>query len=68
VIVVKKRKQRRIKVCPLCGSTKLRKISPFSGWLTPEIWVCPDCGYKGPIYAEVDIEQLPEDSKSSESE
>jgi len=45
-----------ITVCPVCGSTNIRKISPFSGWLTPEEWVCEDCGYRGPIVAEVEIE------------
>ena len=66
---MKKRSQRRIRACPLCGSTKLRRISPFSGWLTPEIWVCPDCGYKGPIYAEIEVElESPENPNPEEDE
>ena len=43
-------------VCPACGSTNIRKVSPFSGWLLPEEFVCDDCGYRGPIVAEVDLE------------
>jgi predicted RNA-binding Zn-ribbon protein involved in translation (DUF1610 family) len=43
-----------LKVCPVCGSRRIMKISPLSGWLTPEEWFCPDCGYRGPIYGEVD--------------
>ncbi len=46
----------RVRVCPICGSTRLRRESPFSGWLTPEVWVCPDCGYRGPIYGEIEVE------------
>jgi len=48
--------KKRVEICPVCGSPKIRKISSFSGWLTPEIWVCPECGYKGPVYAEKEVE------------
>jgi predicted RNA-binding Zn-ribbon protein involved in translation (DUF1610 family) len=43
-----------LKVCPVCGSKRIMKISPLSGWLTPEEWFCPDCGYRGPIYGELE--------------
>jgi len=35
----------------------LRRESPFSGWLTPEVFFCPDCGYRGPVYAEIEVEE-----------
>jgi len=55
--------KKRIIVCPVCGSPKIRKLSSFSGWLTPEIWVCPECGYKGPIYAEKEVELRDKDKE-----
>jgi len=39
------------------ASTNIRKISVFSGWLTPEEYVCLDCGYRGPIVAEIEVER-----------
>jgi len=65
---VGKRKTQRVRVCPICGSTKLRKESPLSGWLTPEIWVCPDCGYRGPIYGEIEVEVGDNGAKKEERE
>ena len=47
----------RIKVCPICESRNIRKSSQFDGWLIPELYVCPDCGYKGPIYMEIQIDE-----------
>ncbi len=47
----------RIKVCPICESRNLRLSSQFDGWLVPEMYVCPDCGYKGPIYLEIQIDE-----------
>lgn len=48
--------KKRIKICPACGSP-VKRLSKFSGWLTPEIWFCPKCGYKGPLYAEKEVEE-----------
>jgi predicted RNA-binding Zn-ribbon protein involved in translation (DUF1610 family) len=47
------------KLCPRCGSSKLRLSSRFDIWLTPEQYICESCGYKGPVVMEVDEEDLP---------
>ena len=47
----------RIKVCPICESREIRRSSEFDGWLVPELYVCPDCGYKGPIYMEIQVDE-----------
>lgn len=47
----------RIKVCPICESRKIRLSSQFDGWLVPETYICPDCGYQGPVYLEIQIDE-----------
>ena len=50
---------RRIRVCPKCGSSKISAAkSPVSGWLVPTTYYCEDeeCGYSGPVYVEIDVE------------
>jgi ssDNA-binding Zn-finger/Zn-ribbon topoisomerase 1 len=49
-----KRRKQTIKLCPKCGSPKLRLSSSFDIWLTPEQYVCKNCGYKGPIIMEIE--------------
>jgi len=49
-----KRRKQAIKLCPKCGSPKLRLSSSFDVWLTPEQYVCENCGYKGPVVMEVE--------------
>ena len=51
------------KLCPRCGSSKLRLSSRFDIWLTPEQYICDYCGYKGPIVMEVEAEETPEGKK-----
>ncbi len=46
----------KVKICPICESRNLRLSSQFDGWLVPELYICPDCGYKGPIYLEIQID------------
>jgi len=41
-----------IKCCPRCGSPKIKLSSRFDVWLTPEQYICENCGYKGPIVLE----------------
>jgi len=53
------RRGRVRKLCPRCGSSKLRLSSRFDIWLTPEQYICESCGYKGPIVMEVGEEDLP---------
>jgi len=49
-----KRRKQTIKLCPRCGSPKLKLSSSFDIWLTPEQYVCKNCGYKGPIIMEIE--------------
>jgi len=44
------------KLCPRCGSPKLRLSSRFDIWLFPEQYFCENCGYKGPIVMELEKE------------
>jgi len=46
-----------LKLCPRCGSPKLRLSSGFDVWLTPEQYICENCGYKGPIVMELEEEK-----------
>ena len=51
---------RKIRVCPKCGSDKIRDAkSSVSGWLVPTTYYCEEkeCGYSGPIYVEIDVEE-----------
>jgi hypothetical protein len=52
---------RRIRVCPRCGSTQIKEAKhTVSGWLVPTTYYCEEdeCTYSGPIYAEVEAEEL----------
>jgi predicted RNA-binding Zn-ribbon protein involved in translation (DUF1610 family) len=53
-----KRRNKTIKLCPKCRSSKLKLSSSFDVWLTPEQYVCENCGYKGPIILEVEEENF----------
>ncbi|MEM2975226.1 MAG: hypothetical protein QXE76_02395 [Candidatus Bathyarchaeia archaeon] len=54
--ILKRLKHRNItiKYCPKCGSPKLRLSSKWDGWLLPPKYICQNCGYKGPIYLELE--------------
>jgi len=41
-----------MKFCPKCGSQNVSLSSAFDMWLTPEQYVCKDCGYKGSVILE----------------
>jgi len=41
-----------VRCCPRCGSPKIKLSSKFDIWLTPEQYVCENCGYKGPVVLE----------------
>jgi len=45
------------KLCPRCGSPRLRLSSRFDVWLFPEQYVCDSCGYKGPVVMELEKEE-----------
>jgi hypothetical protein len=44
------------KLCPSCLSP-LQRISELGGWLTPQDYFCPKCGYQGYAYLEADPEK-----------
>ena len=50
------------KLCPKCGSSKLRVSSGFDTYprmfgITPLEYVCQNCGYRGPIAMEMEEEE-----------
>ena len=49
-----KRKGVKPKVCPKCGSTDVGFSSKYEPWLLPEQYVCKSCGFKGPLFVEVE--------------
>lgn len=59
-----KRRRASLKLCPVCGSPKLRLSSRFDIWLTPEQYVCESCGYKGPIVMEIEEGRKPPPASS----
>ncbi|MGQ4871534.1 MAG: hypothetical protein ACTSPX_06760 [Candidatus Thorarchaeota archaeon] len=49
----------KVRVCPRCGSTKISAIrTSVSGWLVPSSYYCEECHYSGPIYVEVDSDEV----------
>jgi len=57
------KQQQMIRVCPKCGSPRLREAaSSVGGWLVPTTYYCEEksCGYSGPIYVEVKADELEE--------
>ena len=46
------------RLCVVC-LTPLEKLSGLGGWLIPQDYLCPKCGYTGHAY----LEQVPEDRK-----
>ena len=43
------------KLCPRCLKP-LQRGSKLGGWLIPQDYVCPECGYRGTVYLEKDLE------------
>jgi transposase-like protein len=43
--------------CPRCASPKLTLSSSLDYWLTPQKYLCKDCGYIGTIYMELEKEE-----------
>jgi len=48
--------------CPRCGSSKLSLSSSLDYWLTPQRYLCAECGYIGAVFMELEKE---EEEKSS---
>jgi predicted RNA-binding Zn-ribbon protein involved in translation (DUF1610 family) len=53
---LKHRKPAKI-YCPKCCSPKIKMHSSFDLWLTPQKYVCDNCGYIGPIILELEKEE-----------
>ncbi len=49
-----KRGEKKIKVCPVCGSPHIHYVA---GMITGEKYVCEDCGYVGSLIIEMDVEE-----------
>jgi hypothetical protein len=47
--------------CPRCASPKIRLHSGLDFWLTPQAYLCEDCGYTGIIVMELDEEEEKEE-------
>jgi len=43
--------------CPRCCSPKITLSSSLDIWLTPQNYICQECGYKGPIVMELEKEE-----------
>ena len=53
---IKHRKPSRI-YCPRCASPKLSLYSSLDLWLTPQKYICAECGYVGSIVMELEKEE-----------
>jgi predicted RNA-binding Zn-ribbon protein involved in translation (DUF1610 family) len=40
------------KMCPACGSMKVKQQGSLSSWLLPAVYACEDCGYVGRVVLE----------------
>jgi hypothetical protein len=49
------------KFCPRCGSPKLQLSSSLDYFLTPQKYICQNCGYAGMVYME--LEKVDEENK-----
>jgi transposase-like protein len=61
---LKHRKPTRI-YCPRCCSPKIHLYSSFDIWLTPQKYVCNNCGYIGPIVMELEKEEENSENKNA---
>ncbi len=43
-----------MKLCPRCLKP-LQRGSRLGGWLVPQDYFCPECGYRGTVFLEKDI-------------
>lgn len=63
---VKHRKPAQI-FCPRCASPKIHLHSGLDLWLTPQSYVCEDCGYTGILVMELELDKLEENTKEEEN-
>ena len=57
-LVRRKVLSRAPRLCVVC-LTPLDKLSGLGGWLVPQDYLCPKCGYRGYVY----LEEAPKESK-----
>jgi len=43
--------------CPRCASPKLALSSSLDYWLTPQKYICKECGYVGSVFMELEKEE-----------
>jgi hypothetical protein len=48
----------KVKICPKCREPRLKTMTNVSGWLAPPLFECLNCGYVGPIFLEIDSEDV----------
>jgi predicted amidophosphoribosyltransferase len=44
-----------VKLCPKCLKP-LQRGSRLGGWLVPQDYFCPECGYQGTVFVEKDLD------------
>lgn len=58
ILILKRKRGKKLIVCPRCGSFKIHFSNILDGWVTPPQYVCDACGYRGPIVMEVDKDEF----------
>jgi C4-type Zn-finger protein len=43
--------------CPRCASPKIELSSSLAVWLTPKEYFCENCGYRGIIVMELEVDE-----------
>lgn len=54
-----------IRICPKCKEPKLKSALNVSGWLTPNMFECTNCGYLGYFHIEIDSEDFQLDQEKA---
>jgi predicted RNA-binding Zn-ribbon protein involved in translation (DUF1610 family) len=55
------------KFCPRCRSPRLMLRTALASGISPILYVCEDCGYRGPIFLEADNPPKKRSAKKSRS-
>ena len=48
--------------CPRCASPKIKLSSSLAVWLTPKEYYCENCGYRGIIVMELEVDEKEEET------
>ena len=57
-----------IRICPKCKKPTLKNAVNVSGWLAPNLFECTSCNYIGPLFLEIDPEDLKKENISFEED